>query len=560
MHSPGFVPAAAKVEAASPPAAPQASLLASSSRATFPAITLAVTGATIVGTVLRLITPGTGPLWRDEALFIFVMRLPTLGDLLTFLYEHESHPPLFYLLMRAWAAIAGQSENSLAVLPIAFSLGLIPLVYWIGARTLGRSAGVIACWIVAVHPVLIFHSVQLRPYSLFTLLALLSAYTLYRLIEGPGRRACLAYAVSSLALLYVHHWGWLLLASQGTLLIIARLASGRSIERSLAFVAMAWAMIAVGYLPLLRLFVRHSQHSGHFPDQVGLQDAIVRLANIGVSFSPILAGIAILVLVAGAVSIRRHAQPTEPPSWWNAYLLLALPALVAVTVAVPLSHSSNLLVGHTMTVLVPFVAYFIACGVVALVTDRRFAVLSLLLCLLVSSMFMTAISYTMSVKSNARALALAVASKARPDDIVMIVPDRFAPSFNYYFPLANQQIGFPFQGRQETLYFDDWYSRVTDPKALAASLDSISAFRARNARVWLIVERFLYEDSLPNGLVIPSRRARDAYRVEPVRIRQIDLALRNAYGAPDTLAVHVRRQRGIENLRAILYSPTRDPK
>ena len=139
---------------------------------------IAVGGAVVVGTVLRLITPGAGPLWRDEALFLFIVQLPSVSDLLSFLYQHESHPPLFYLIMRAWGSIAGTSEAALNVMPIVFSIALIPSMFWIGSRAFGRATGLLACWIVALHPGLIFHSVQIRPYALLTLLAVGSCFWL----------------------------------------------------------------------------------------------------------------------------------------------------------------------------------------------------------------------------------------------------------------------------------------------------------------------------------------------------------------------------------------------
>src|SRR5688500_15101153 len=93
-----------------------------------------VLAATVVGGVLRLLSTGNGTLWRDEAMFVFVTRMPTVGGMLDFLHRHEWHTPLFYLLVRWWGAIAGPSEAALAAVPIVAAVALIPVVYLVGAR------------------------------------------------------------------------------------------------------------------------------------------------------------------------------------------------------------------------------------------------------------------------------------------------------------------------------------------------------------------------------------------------------------------------------------------
>src|SRR5687768_2089198 len=462
---------------------------------------IGVGGAVVIGTVLRLITPGAGPLWRDEALFLFIVQLPSVSEVLSFLYQHESHPPLFYLIMRAWGSIAGTSEAALNVLPILFSIALIPSMFWVGSRAFGKATGLFACWIVALHPGLIFHSVQIRPYALLTLLAIGSCYWLTSMIRGEGaRRSWVLYVLTTLGMLYIHHWSWLLLGAQGAL-VAATLVLFRTRAASHARqVVYAWAAIGVGYMPLLPMFLRQARVSGHFPDKVGVHDAIIRLADVGVSYSPIHLGAAVLVLVIGAVAIRPRARFAPQPLSLAAYFFLGLIAPMAVLIAVPLSHRSNMLVGRTMTTLVPFVSLLVANGLASMIADRRMATAALTGCLITVAMGMTTISYALGIKSNAGDLAAAVAARSEASDVIIIAPDRFASSFNYYFEPDNQQIGYPNPGRQEALFFDDWYERVADVRAFEAGADSIRAFRARGARVWLVTEHTMLRDTFPNQI------------------------------------------------------------
>src|SRR5690349_13122757 len=65
-----------------------------------------------LGALLRFSLALRGGLWRDEALFLGIAGLPRVRDVLDFLAFHESHPPLYYLLQRAWMGIAGAGDTA----------------------------------------------------------------------------------------------------------------------------------------------------------------------------------------------------------------------------------------------------------------------------------------------------------------------------------------------------------------------------------------------------------------------------------------------------------------
>jgi uncharacterized membrane protein len=139
-----------------------------------------VAAVTLFALVLRALFAARSGLWRDEALFLFVAQLPSWGAMLDFLRFHESHPPLFYALMRAWLAVAGSSDAAALVPPVLFGTLLAPCLYAVGARVFSRRTGMIAALLAAVAPLLVEYSAQVRPYSLLPLLCLLSTYFLWR--------------------------------------------------------------------------------------------------------------------------------------------------------------------------------------------------------------------------------------------------------------------------------------------------------------------------------------------------------------------------------------------
>src|SRR5579871_5558498 len=87
----------------------------------------------LIGLALRLLLAGRSGLWRDEGLFLFIVHFPAVGDIFHFLHYHESHPPLFYVLMRGWQAVFGSSDTSALALPLVLGI-LFPIVVFLVGR------------------------------------------------------------------------------------------------------------------------------------------------------------------------------------------------------------------------------------------------------------------------------------------------------------------------------------------------------------------------------------------------------------------------------------------
>jgi uncharacterized membrane protein len=145
-----------------------------------------------------------GPsLWYDEAFSIALARSGVWQPL-------EAHPPLFYLILRLWMALAGSSEFSARFLSVG--VGMLTVAFFgAAAARLGRSpwAGLLGLALAATLPFWIWESREVRMYSA---LGMWTALALW--MELRGRLGGTALAV--LAGVYTHYamlWmvpGWLL--------------------------------------------------------------------------------------------------------------------------------------------------------------------------------------------------------------------------------------------------------------------------------------------------------------------------------------------------------------
>ena len=185
-------------------------------------------------------------LWFDE---IFGLHAARHGwdELPRFVALDLIHPPLFYLLLKVWAALGGESVWWLRLFSVAASaLAVVPVVLLGRELRLGRRAVLLALVLAASSGYLIKYAQEVRMYSPLLLCAASSLWLFARLCNAEAdegrRRATLALACANLPLVYTHYFGWLLVGLELCYLLAWR--------RRLAPRFAAWAAaLALLYAP-----------------------------------------------------------------------------------------------------------------------------------------------------------------------------------------------------------------------------------------------------------------------------------------------------------------------
>jgi hypothetical protein len=125
----------------------------------------------------------------------------------------EATPPLFTIL--AWlSAHVSDSPAVLRIPAVAAGILTIPVVFAIGDRTIGRRAALIAAALVALSPILIWYSIELRAYAVAILLSSASTLALLIAIERARLAWWCAYAILVAAAAYTHYTVIYVLAAQ----------------------------------------------------------------------------------------------------------------------------------------------------------------------------------------------------------------------------------------------------------------------------------------------------------------------------------------------------------
>jgi mannosyltransferase len=159
-------------------------------------------------------------LWWDEGISLYLAN----QDVATILADRarDIHPPLYFLLLRAWGLSVGSSAWATRFLSVLLGTLCVPLLYRLGRRLAGPLTGGLAALILALSPFLLHHAQEVRMYALVPLLALLSTYLMLRLLQQEEFFLWLVYLVVTAVALYTHYYAAFIPFFQTIFVLIAR--------------------------------------------------------------------------------------------------------------------------------------------------------------------------------------------------------------------------------------------------------------------------------------------------------------------------------------------------
>ena len=201
-------------------------------------------GIMALGIAVRLYHLGTWGLGMDEA---YSANVATHGlrDLVNFIVVDDFHPPLYYTFLHFWRMIS-TSEVWLRIPSVVFGVLTIWVIYALGARLVDHRVGLLSAGILAISPLHIWHSQEVRMYALLFLLSTASLYFFVRILKGGNLAAWIGYITTTSLALYTDYGGFVILAGEN-LAIVALLALRYRVP--LAAWAGAQAVVLAAFVP-----------------------------------------------------------------------------------------------------------------------------------------------------------------------------------------------------------------------------------------------------------------------------------------------------------------------
>jgi uncharacterized protein (DUF2141 family) len=387
----------------------------------------------VAGAMLLFTGIARESLWYDES-YSAAMTKHTLGEIID-ITGGDSHPPLYYLMLRIFSMIFGNSVLSLRAFSALGALALAALGIGPVRRALGNATGLAFTLLTFALPITVAMAQEARMYTwaaFFVTGSTLYGYLSYR----DGRtKDWILFAVCSLAAAYIHYYGLLAVAAVTALLLIMMI-KGR--KKVLPFLAAAGAM-AGGYMPwIIKLAGQVSRVSGDFWIEPVTWQVIKKVFIYPFSnkFSNpaseklVAAGflLAAAVILWGIVSriVRKDKDAGMPLLAAGAYILTIAGGVIASWTIRPV------LVERYMIPVLGLFILAVACGAASL--GKRIP--PIIACAVLLAISVPQIHHTMTNIFNGpmNDAVSRLKPEIKPDDVFLHTDEHTLGTFCYYFP------------------------------------------------------------------------------------------------------------------------------
>ncbi|MBX0288210.1 glycosyltransferase [Haloarcula salinisoli] len=144
-------------------------------------------------------------LWIDEIYSVSHRGSMSVGNLIT--TTSDPHPPLYYLTLKGWMTVFGQSEVAVRALSLLFGIASIGAVYLLGQRLYDRHAGLFAALLMTVSSFQIQYAQTARMYTMLVFFGTLSTYFFVREFDDHSVVNRLGYVAMTVGMLLTHVYG-----------------------------------------------------------------------------------------------------------------------------------------------------------------------------------------------------------------------------------------------------------------------------------------------------------------------------------------------------------------
>ena len=200
---------------------------------------------------IRFYDPVFRSLWGDEAHSVFLTRSLSVAAL-----AEDSHLPVYFMVLAGWEKIAGIGEYNLRLLSIIIGLTSMVMLFIFVKELLGEKAALYSSFLLAVSPLAVMHSQEIRMYGLLMMLAILSGLFFWRLLKNTNLLNAAFYIIFTSMMALTHVYGILIVAAEFIYLLVA-LIRKETIKHTLLLFAVQIVPILIVlpfYLPLLLNF------------------------------------------------------------------------------------------------------------------------------------------------------------------------------------------------------------------------------------------------------------------------------------------------------------------
>jgi len=340
-------------------------------------------------------------LWFDEIFSIHAAE-HDWQSLFGFVARDLIHPPLFYVLLKIWILIGGESLVWLRLFPVFFStVALVPFYFICRQSKLNFETVAIAFSLFAANGALIKYAQEVRMYAVLLCFSLCSLWLFLRFLNFG--KSFTALTIVNILLVYTHYFGWFVVSSEvAAILIFQRI----KISRILAMFAVTFLSFTPWIFAIwqaMKLNADFSQNLG-WANRPNLEVLIqfifdliepfyFQLTNVDKTSIFLITVPLLLILIVAAVSclITRSVEGNVEK---RSVFLLLIFVLAPVILAFSASWTLPVSVWGTRHLIVVFAPFLILAAIVV----ERISILYLKLAVLALIFWLTGIAFLIQIQ------------------------------------------------------------------------------------------------------------------------------------------------------------------
>jgi uncharacterized membrane protein len=390
--------------------------------------------------VLRIYDIDAKNMWFDE---VYSWKISN-GSIIKIVSETagDIHPPLFYILLKAWKSIFTDSVISMRMLSVMLSLISMYVLYNITRRILETNTQrLLVLLLFALSPLNIFYSQEVRMLSLNLLLTLTSVYFFIRYLSNPKGTYGAIYCVATALSLYTHYFALFILFAELIYAGIIYISNQNIRERLKPFFkypAFAFAM----FIPWLPIMAGQALKGQSWRKSQSIQQVSVEVFNYFkdiflspyfnyesltvIYLSQLVSLFVILFLLLCIIRIINSGSFLKNPADIVIFLFF-IPLMLAIAV----SFRQSIVYSRYLSILIPYLFIMLIYFSFRYYKNRTAIILCLVLSMI--SFYGTLINFGNDFKNNDyRKIISHINSNESEGDRLIVEPHFMGWAINYY--------------------------------------------------------------------------------------------------------------------------------
>lgn len=143
-------------------------------------------------------------IWHDESFTAMIISYDW-GEILR-RTALDVHPPLYYLILKLWTGVFGDSLLALRGFSAVAMLGVIIVAYWLAKSLFGKGTARLATVFLALAPFLLRYAQEARMYAIVALFLLLASYALVTAVKKQSAGLLYLYGFLVALAVYCHYY------------------------------------------------------------------------------------------------------------------------------------------------------------------------------------------------------------------------------------------------------------------------------------------------------------------------------------------------------------------